>query len=686
MVVVVVLVVVLTIVEMKENEKGVVRHIGHIVDKGVTLDNCNIDKIDRIELEKMHITVIPGHLQDLWNLWGLEVLVLLSFTMQVILTVLGSRRKDIPGMWIRFTVWFTYLLSASLAKMILGKLTVIPESVPDQRNIHRELKGLFAPLLLVQIGNPDAITAYSIEDNRLGLRQLLGLAFQIAVVFWIIVKSWTHSELSYLYLPLFVSGLIKHGEVVWCLKSALSQRSGIITIEEIDHEANMPALFRMLPEDIPNIELILKAYYRFFSLKPHRDNWLYQPLYESLPWMTVDEYAPDDIFRITDAELSFMYDALYTKAPIIYTKQGCIFRVVSFFGLVSTLCGLSIIFAEEISHHWKGCFIIGILAGSILMEAYQIAQLPFTDWAIIQMIKHQNLPLMIPCLRILGSRASNWKRWSHTLSQFNLLSFCLRDKQLKCRNILKYHGNDMEFKKNKSRTRMQFPQQLKVLIVQEMKEIDGDRGLKPFNQRGEWSLTRYECLNDFKWSVKRDFDKSITIWHIATNICYYADSQYHTTNHKTQMAHFLSNYMMYLLALRPHMLSTTTAKIIFQHSFDKLKDLLGQKEQHVKDEKEACKILRMERVPHYTSSERKTETVVTSKWYMLRDSQRLARNLMVKENRWEIICSVWVEMLCYAAANCSMDYHSAQIRRGGGLITHVWILLAHKTDKYHISD
>ncbi|MED6119835.1 hypothetical protein PIB30_015354 [Stylosanthes scabra] len=499
----------------------------------------------------MNISIIPGQLQDLWDLWGLEVLMLLSFTMQVILTVFGSRRKDIPGMWIRFTVWFTYLLSSSLTKIIIGKLTVIPGSDPGERNIRRELKAMFAPLLLVQIGNPDAITAYSIEDNRLGLRQLLSLVLQVAVVIWIVVKSWTHSKLSYLYLPLFVSGLIK----------------------------------------------------------------------------------------------------------------------------------------GAFPHHWKASFIEAMLAGAVLMEIYQIAQLPFTDWAIIQIIKHQNLPLMIPFLRILGPQASNRKRWSNTLAQFNLLSFCLHDKPLKCRKILKFRGLGMGLKKNKSRTRIPFPQELKVLMVEEMRGIDRERGLKPFNQRGEWSLGRYGCLSEFKWSVKRDFDKSITIWHIATDICYYSDSQTNNAaNPKTQMAKLLSNYMMYLLALRPHMLSMTTAKIIFQHAFDKLKALLSQKEEPIKDEKDLCKILRMEWLPQYSISERKSETVVTSKWHMLRDAQRLARNLMLKENKWQIICSVWVEMLCYAAANCSIDYHSEQIRRGGGLITHIWIMLAHKTDKYHISD
>ncbi|XLR32620.1 hypothetical protein HN51_052570 [Arachis hypogaea] len=634
----------------------------------------------------MNISLVPGQLQDLWDLWGLEVLMLLSFTMQVILTVFGSRRKDVPGMWIRFTVWFTYLLSASLTKIIIGKLTVIPGSDPDERNIRRELKAMFAPLLLVQIGNPDAITAYSIEDNRLGLRQLLALVLQVAVVIWIVVKSWTQSKLSYLYLPLFVSGLIKYGEVVWALKSAFSKRSGIITIQEIDQEASMPALFRFLPDDIPNIELILKAYYRFISLKPHRENWLYQPLYESLPRMSVDEYAPEDIFKITDSELGFMYDVLYTKAPIIYTKGGCIFRIVSFFGLVSTFTGFSIIFREAFPHHWKACFIEGMLAGAVLMEIYQIAQLPFTDWAIIQIIKHQSYPFMIPCLRILGPQASNRKRWSNTLAQFNLLSFCLHDKPLKCSKILKFRGIGLGMKKNKSRTRIPFPQELKVLMVEEMRGIDRERGLKPFNQRGEWSLGRYGCLNEFKWSVKRDFDKSITIWHIATDICYYSDSHNNVANPKAQMAKLLSNYMMYLLALRPHMLSMTTAKIIFQHAFDKLKALLEQKEESIKDEKELCKILRMEWLPQYSISERKSETVVTSKWHMLRDAQRLASNLMLKENKWQIICSVWVEMLCYAAANCSIDYHSEQIRRGGGLITHIWVMLAHKTDKYHISD
>ena len=106
----------------------------------------------------------------------------------------------------------------------------------------------------------------------------------------------------------------------------------------------------------------------------------------------------------------------------------------------------------------------------------------------------------------------------------------------------------------------------------------------------------------------------------------------------------------------------------------------------VKGEGEACRIFRTEELPEESDLDKRKETVVTSDWHVLKDAQRLARSLMSKENKWNIICSVWVEMLCYAASNCPMDFHAEQLRRGGGLITHVWLLLAHKTDKFYTSE
>ena len=152
------------------------------------------------------------------------------------------------------------------------------------------------------------------------------------------------------------------------------------------------------------------------------------------------------------------------------------------------------------------------------------------------------------------------------------------------------------------------------------------------------------------------------------------------------MSKLLSNYMMSLLALRPHMLGITTASITFQHACTKLMALLKAGSPVIREEGEACSILRTEELPQESNLDRNGETLVTSKWYMLRDAQRLARNLMDKEDRWKIMSSVWMEMLSFAANNCPLDNHADQLRRGGGLITHIWLLLAHKTDKFYTND
>jgi hypothetical protein len=634
----------------------------------------------------VHIDLVPGTLKGIWDEWGIDILVLVSFTLQTVLALCGNRRRYIPGFWIRFTVWSTYLLTGSVAKVIIGKLSAIEIRDAKQHNVRRELEALLAPLLLVQLGNPDAITAYSIEDNKLGLRQLLSLIFQVGIVFYILIRCWTSSPISFLYLPMFLAGIIKYGELAWALKSALTN-SGLTT-EEIIKEANVPALFRKLPRDIPGLELIVKAYYRFDCFKPHLENWFYKPFHESLSWVSIDSYSAEDMFKIIDAELGFMYDVLYTKAPIIYTQIGCILRIISFFSLASTLCGFTIIFKKKGNlQDWDAGYTFFVLIITIILEVYQIILLPFSDWAIIQMIKHHNVPVMMQCLQFLGPKACKWKRWSNSLGQFNLLSFCLHDKQLKFSRIIKFRGLDMEFRKSCNRKRVELPKVLKEVIIQELKEVDQVRDPRPITQRGQWALERHGCLNQFLWSVKRNFDKSITIWHIATDICYDSDIVlYSTANSYVEMSKLLSNYMMYLLALRPHMLCTTTADVIFHHSYTKLMMFLRTGPSIIRDEHKACRILRTEELAEESNFDRSKESIVTSNWHVLQDAQKLAKSLMGVENRWHIISSVWVEMLCYAANNCPVDYHAEQLRRGGGLITHVWLLLAHKTEKFYTSD
>lgn len=43
--------------------------------------------------------------------------------------------------------------------------------------------------------------------------------------------------------------------------------------------------------------------------------------------------------------------------------------------------------------------------------------------------------------------------------------------------------------------------------------------------------------------------------------------------------------------------------------------------------------------------------------------------------RWEIIATVWMEMLCYIARNCDHGFHAKQLSAGGEFLTHANMLM-----------
>uniref|UniRef100_A0A6N2K882 Uncharacterized protein n=1 Tax=Salix viminalis TaxID=40686 RepID=A0A6N2K882_SALVM len=70
---------------------------------------------------------------------------------------------------------------------------------------------------------------------------------------------------------------------------------------------------------------------------------------------------------------------------------------------------------------------------------------------------------------------------------------------------------------------------------------------------------------------------------------------------------------------------------------------------------------------------------------VLCDGFKLAKSLqtLVTENGWEnkrkwkMISQVWVEMLTYVASHCGWKEHAQTLTRGGELVTHVCLLMAH---------
>ncbi|KAE9447883.1 hypothetical protein C3L33_20212, partial [Rhododendron williamsianum] len=158
---------------------------------------------------------IPAWVRRLWDEWDLRLLVLLSLALQIILSLFGNRRKYISSPWISILLWSAYLMADWVATVALGKLSDAEVNY-DNGNT---LGAIWAPLLLLHLGGPDTITAFSLEDNRLWLRHLFGLGVQVSVAVYVILMSWKHSWFSIMSIPALVAGFIKYGERTWVLLS-----------------------------------------------------------------------------------------------------------------------------------------------------------------------------------------------------------------------------------------------------------------------------------------------------------------------------------------------------------------------------------------------------------------------------------------------------------------------------------
>ncbi|KAL3746204.1 hypothetical protein ACJRO7_015195 [Eucalyptus globulus] len=568
-------------------------------------------------------TVLPL-LKYMWANWGIHFLVTASLGCEIFLTILGIRRKYMTSNFARSIVWSSYLLLSYVAKIALGKLSVVRIDDTEDPRYEAELEGLFAPLLLMQLGYPDGITAYSVDDNRLGLRQILNIGVTVVFVVRILIRCWdSSSPVSRLYIPLFVAGFIKAALWVWTLKSVYDENS-IVNAEYY------PKL-ELFPEDkkFDSAKDILKAYFRFNCLKPHLVNWPYHPVFVSHDWMSVDSYPANRSFAVNEIELNFMFDALYTKAPILF---AVIFKNAFFIDMYIT-------------------YTYALLMAFTCLELYQITTLAFSDWAVVEMGKNLAMPLFSRLLPFLANRCMRKKRWSRSIGQLNLLKHCFSFQEKRnavravlhwfgkwkaVRAVLDWFGKREIFSWYWLHSRQPMPLCLRSLVLQNLWKLEEKRDCGPLIERGKWTLEIHG--------------------HIATEILQPLEIE---KSDAYEGSKFLSEYMMYLFALHPHMLSLPTANITLEYACQTL-TTLSSVDGDVPLSVEPSKA--MSNHPD---------------WHVLLEVQKLVADLRTMDNKWELISSIWVEMLCHAAYNCQVYHHAKRLRRGGALITQVWLLLAH---------
>ncbi|KAL5755608.1 hypothetical protein ACOSQ2_020354 [Xanthoceras sorbifolium] len=649
---------------------------------------------------------------NLWNICEVRVMILLSLFIQIVLITFGSRRKFTTGSWIRIIVWSAYLMADWVATVALGNLasmqgdSTTADISTNKKMTNRQLQKFWAPFLLLHLGGPDTITAYSLEDNELWLRHLFGLVVQVGVAFYIFLRSWSNNNvLTFIAIPVFISGIIKYGERNFVLRS-LSKDYFLDSValapdpfKDVDDDVRKERLKVSTEEEthLAQAHLLFKRAKMFFAdiiLSTREETRIY----------SIEKMSATEAFKVIEIELGFMYDVLFTKATIVYTRLGIFFRFLSFACSLSAL----VVFFVIVNIHDHSLVDISItyslLLGAFLLEIYAFIILFFSDWTNLWFIKlkqshhNPNLKAFVNHLRRFTSRCRslfiNPRRWLGSVRQYNLLTTCehkwRQPTYIGWVQKLAFMDELLEKWLHLTWTDVNIIKDLQETILNSLKvkadllnRLEDDVAYihlrdQMLAQRGVFVLENfYEIhLDLISYSTTRmRFTDSLVIWHIVTDLIDHGggDASHEVGPNYKVVSKCLSNYMLYLLVFCRSMLpkefggpSLEGVILVFKHLWNLSRG----------DKSEFRKYL----IGRYLEDEviRRHEDQPLFKYASdLCEQLQEDRRIQVI-GKWKIISEVWVEMLGYVAHKCEWKLHYQQLTKGGGeLLTHVGLLMAH---------
>ncbi|KAG2633355.1 hypothetical protein PVAP13_2NG272200 [Panicum virgatum] len=149
-------------------------------------------------------------------------------------------------------------------------------------------------------------------------------------------------------------------------------------------------------------------------------------------WFTLENYFQrfadqESKVKIIDMELGIIYDDLYTKAVVLRTGTGTIFRCVV---QVSTVAAFKLFHDDNKSGYSRVDIAItyALLAGSICMDFISILLAMLSPWA-CAFFKARNFYLLYGMswfgFKTLWPEKRRW--WSNSIGQYNLLSSIVPD-------------------------------------------------------------------------------------------------------------------------------------------------------------------------------------------------------------------------------------------------------------------
>ncbi|XP_062115592.1 uncharacterized protein LOC133829809 isoform X2 [Humulus lupulus] len=646
--------------------------------------------------------------KKLWDLWNLRSSLILSLFLQAFLISVASKRKRHKSNFLHLLILLAYVLAEWIAAYTLGQIVRSGDDIYNPKKTG-ELFLFWAQFLLLHLSGPDNITSFSPGDNGFWLKQLVGLIFQglatvLSFCFITIVKK---NELQFPTIIVFCVGIIKCSERLKALLNSSCDRFGETLLPKADPGLDYEDAVAMyssnrvtsnvqvdemasdettnknigcanidLPSYVGNdsqILLLLDADSFFKEFKVLFSGSFLSNEHRKASREYFLNCKSHIAFRLVEFELNFLHDLMHTKAIVLQSTFGYIRRFFCSFSII--VAAFSFYRAEKRGYAKFDVYLTyALLTGTIILDIVSFVKLFFSERSII---RAPWMEQFVP--KFMLKR----KHWSRSVFQSSMLKLCLYKRSTWL--FYRFAGYIIDSTIMVDKMRLWFSsfgdvtKEVEALIFDELKkkskknrsledaiEACKDRGLSALFQDCdtyvtlEWSITEFHYM------------ESLLLWHLATDLCYHHLGG--PIDKYVKLCKLLSNYMFYLLAMQPTMLSQDLGNwlVVFQDTQEEAKRFF--KKYSISHHKEGCQKLISVGTKYRPALVKRSKSKS-----LLFDACILAHQLRQQkhEEQWELMAQVWIELMSFAAINCSPATHALQPSKGGELLTFTWLLMHH---------
>lgn len=520
-------------------------------------------------------------LRDLMNKWEIQAYVMASLGFQMVLVVLAPMRRWSKNNFMFLVIWSVYLLATFIATFAL---TLINSS--DRSD---EIFAFWAPFLLVHLGGPHTITALAMEDNNLWHRQMLTHIVQVLSVLFVFYrfKIYRSSEWLFPAAIVFAVGIIKCVERTHSLHlaSLMFMRRSVrkkVGKDKDDDDDKHSSTEGKLDEEH---RIVHKGYKYYQTFKGFIIDHTFVQDECGKGKKFLSELGEEDVFKVMEVELNFMYDAMFTKMIALQywdNYLGYTFRFVSHALLV--IVEVMFFIHPKQNVHPHDITVTNYLLGcAIALDAIAFAHLIFSDWTMVK-IMASKAPVHVK-KRILGMISAVKKcitvkrRWSGKIRQYSLINHSLNRRWKWVEQKLDYVSLKDSIDLCMHTTTAKAGQRLKKLVLDDIKKKEQQQATS------KTTISELRILDRIILPAveqhKSDYTKIVLTLHLATEICYFSpmDEDKEEEDSDAGLCRKISEYLAHLLVIEGKITSAVPGNIGLR-----FKDICWEEVQHtIKD-------------------------------------------------------------------------------------------------------